>query len=180
MRAKRALVITAGGLALLLTLGLLRGEPPVPVRGPFGPHWPGLEDRRVAAGVATMGSPSSENHEHMHLRVWVDGAPIAVPSEIGIDPARGHEAMAALHTHSDDGKVHNEGQADATLGQLFAIWGVDFGVGRLGPHRDGSEKRVQMWVDGSASKCWAALPLKEGQEIDVAYGPPTSAPPRRG
>jgi hypothetical protein len=88
--------------------------------------------------------------------------------------------MAALHTHSDDGKVHNQGQADASLGQLFAVWGVPFVEGRLGPHRDGAGKRVQIWVDGLASEAWDALPLKDGQEIDVAYGRPTPAPPRHG
>lgn len=134
----------------------------------------------MAAGVAAMAEPSADIHEHMQLRLWVDGAPMKVPSGIGIDPTRDQVGMAALHTHSDDGKLHNEGQANARLGQLFAVWGVPFGEGRLGPYRDHAGKKVQMWVDGRPSDAWGSLPLEEGQAIDVAYGRPRSGPPAGG
>jgi hypothetical protein len=67
--------------------------------------------------------------------------------------------MAGLHTHDDTGTIHNEGQADATLGQFFAIWGVPFSRDRLGPYRAGRDGVVQMWVDGRPSTAWESLKL---------------------
>jgi hypothetical protein len=174
---RRLTLLALAGAAAVAIIAVFRPAPPRPVARPFGQHWPGLEARRVAANVATMGRPSSRAHTHLHLRVWVEGRRVGVPAGIGIDPARSADAMAALHTHTDDGKVHNEGQANARLGQLMVVWGVGFGSARLGPYRSTDAKRVQMWVDGRPSAAWGALPLEDGQQIDLAYGRPRSRPP---
>lgn len=117
-RALRITLLALLGIAALVVAALVGRGPPAPVTGAFGQHWPGLEARRKAAGVTTMSRPTARAHTHPHLRVWIDGQRIRVPAGIGIDPARPAGDMAALHTHSNDGKIHNEGQADATLGQL--------------------------------------------------------------
>ncbi len=143
----------------------------------FGPHYAGLEQRRLAARVSTMASPTSSDHIHQQLAVWVDGKQIGVPANIGVDPGRPAGDMASLHTHTPDGEIHDEGQADATLGQFFAVWGVAFGRDRLGPYRPNSGQEVSVWVDGRPSRASGALKLSDGQRIVVAFGPPRTSPP---
>ena len=100
-----------------------------------------------------------------------------MPGDIGFDPRKDPGQMAGLHTHDDDGPIHNEGQADATLGQFFAVWGVPFSSDRLGPYRAGKNSVVQMWVDGKPSRAWGSLKLADGQDIRVAVGPRRPTPP---
>jgi hypothetical protein len=132
----------------------------------------------VAAGVSTMNSPSSSEHTHPPLAVWANGRRVPVPADIGIDPREDPGQMAGLHTHDDSGTIHNEGQADATLGQFFAVWGVPFTSDRLGPYRADTQRVVQMWVDGKPSRAWGSLKLADGQDIRIAFGPQRMALPR--
>jgi hypothetical protein len=125
-----------------------------------------------------MASPTANVHTHPHLGVWVDGRPVPVPADIGIDPRNDPGQMAGLRTHDDTGTIHNEGQAGATLGQFFAIWGVRFSKDRLGPYRTGNGRVVQLWVDGEPSRAWGSLELADGQDIRVTFGPRTTTPPR--
>lgn len=143
----------------------------------FGQHYEGLEERRTKAKVSTMGNPSAHEHTHQQLTVLIDGRPIEVPANIGIHPHRPGSDMAGLHTHDPTGKIHNEGQADATLGQFFAVWGVPFTKDQLGPYAAGKGRVVQMWVDGKPSEKFGDLRLKEGQNIVVSLGSRTDKPP---
>jgi hypothetical protein len=146
--------------------------------GAFGPHYQGLEQRRVAAKASTMGQPASATHIHPHLAVFVDGEQVEVPANIGIDPNLSPTAMAGLHTHDASGTIHDEGMPPgATLGQFFEIWGVPFSQTELGPHRAGGAQVVRMWVDGQPSHAFGNLRLEDGQQIVVAYGPRSAPPP---
>ena len=72
-------------------------------------------------------------HYHPHLQIIVKGSEVAVPANIGVDPATG--AMSALHTHEPDGTIHIEaGRAGEmfTLGQLFIEWGVKLTATQIG------------------------------------------------
>lgn len=135
----------------------------------FGPHHDGLEPRRERARVPTMAEGGGE-HFHASLEVHARGERIAVPANIGIDPARPPEEMAGLHTHDDSGTIHNEAGADATLGQFFAIWGVRFSRDELGPYRAGHGRRVRLWVNDRPSLAYGDLELADGQRIVVAFG----------
>lgn len=83
-------------------------------------------------------------HIHPHLSVLVNGKPIVVPEQVGIDPSlwKNHSldeygmqsmsemnmsAMAPLHTHDDSGIVHVEStiNRDYTLGEFLSIWGMN-------------------------------------------------------
>jgi len=172
-----AVLAIAGVVALSSGLGggseeLLKGA-----ERPFGQHYAGLQQRRERAGVSTMSSPTAEIHIHPQLSVWAAGKRVRVPPNIGIDPRRSPGDMASLHTHTPDGVVHDEGQGNATLDQLFAVWGVPFGADRLGPYRAGGGNAVQMWVDGRPSRAFGALKLQDGQRIVVSFGKPAERPP---
>jgi hypothetical protein len=144
--------------------GVDRGEP-------FGPHYEGLEERREAAKVTTMMDTMNDpRHVHPKLTVYVDGEPVGVPGNIGIEPGKPGMDMASLHTHAPDGTVHVEGQPNATLGQFMQVWGVPLAANRLGPYWASGDKTVRMWVDGKRSDAFGALKLKEGQEIVLSYG----------
>lgn len=144
----------------------------------FGPHYSGLQARRERAGVSTEGAPTASAHTHPHLSVWANGKQVHVPADIGIDPQRPPTDMASLHTHTPDGTIHNEGQADPTLGMFFAVWGVALSPNRLGPYLASQSKAVQMWVDGKPSWAFAALKLRDRQRIVVSFGKPSARPPQ--
>jgi len=87
-------------------------------------------------------------HVHSHLDVFVNGAPVRVPSGIGIaihDPAVHHAKLtdgtmaygsisppcaqpciSPLHTHYDDGILHTEAKQNQfnNLGEFFTEWNV--------------------------------------------------------
>src|SRR5690348_2649465 len=62
--------------------------------------WPAPSDATAqakAAGLPMLGQEGQVLHIHSHLDVFVDGKPVTVPAEIGIDLAR--QQISPLHTH---------------------------------------------------------------------------------
>jgi hypothetical protein len=154
------------------------GSPRTEVEGPFGTHFSGLEERRLAAGVPTM-SDMDAGGEHIHprLAVHVRGEQVPLPPNIGIDPARPPQSMAGLHTHEGGEIIHVENAADPTLGQFFEIWGVPFSATELGPYEADGTEQVRMWVEGTPSTEFGDLVMEDGQEIVVSFGPGDAPPP---
>jgi hypothetical protein len=187
-RVRRLRILAAGAVALVALVGVVAladsgggggGGAEQASESPFGPHYAGLQQRRARAGVSTMSAPTANIHIHPQLSVWVDGAPVEVPANIGIDPRRPPGDMASLHTHTPDGIIHDEGQGNGTLDQFFAVWGVPLSPSQLGPYRAGGGKVVQMWVDGKPSRAFGALKLQDKQRIVVSLGKPSERPPSR-
>jgi hypothetical protein len=157
------------GLIVVVSSG--GGRSDIEVAGSFGTNYPGLEQRRLAAGVPTMGDSSAGGaHIHPKLAVYVRGERIEVPANIGIDPARSPTEMAGLHTHDGSGVIHVENAADPTLGQFFEIWGVPLSPTQLGPHQAKDSETVRAWVDGKPAAELEDLVMEDGQEIVVAFG----------
>jgi hypothetical protein len=184
-RARRRAILgpLAVGLVAVaaITIAALRsgGDDPagapvsdVAASAPFGQHYDGLVQRREAAQVPTMmETMNSRVHVHPVLELFVNGKPVTVPANIGIDPRVDGMQMAGLHTHDASGTIHVEGVAGARLGQFFAIWGVPFSARQLGPYRAGAGKSVRMWVEGKRSNAFGELKLADGQRIVVSFGP---------
>jgi hypothetical protein len=174
-------VLLAGALiaGLVAVVSSGGGGSGTEVAGSFGTNYPGLEERRLAAGVPTMGDSSAGGaHIHPKLAVFVRGERIELPANIGIDPARSPTEMAGLHTHDASGVIHVENAADPTLGQFFEIWGVPLSPGQLGPHQAKDSERVRAWVDGRPSAELEDLVMQDGQEIAVVLGPREASAPR--
>jgi hypothetical protein len=172
------ILVAALAVAVLVVAGSGGDSGSSDTEGAFGTHYDGLEQRRLDAGVPTMSDTSAGGaHIHPNLAVYVDGEEVAIPVNIGIDPAQPPEMMAGLHTHDSSGVIHVENAAEPTLGQFFEIWGVPFSADRLGPNEAKRDKTVRMWVDGEPSREFGDLVMEDGQEIVVAYGTPDQTPP---
>ena len=59
-------------------------------------------------------------HIHPHLKIFVKGEEIKIPSNIGISSS----CMRPVHTHDDSGTMHLEfpTKTDVTLETFFKIW----------------------------------------------------------
>jgi hypothetical protein len=127
----RAYAALAAVLLVLATVtGCLRQAEPAPaIQRSTPPPWSAPRDAVAyieAAGLKPQPVSSNQNSGMIDLRITVDGAPVEVPANIGVDRVRA--LHAAVHTHDTSGRVWLEGQgSDAvTLGQFFTLWGVRF------------------------------------------------------
>jgi hypothetical protein len=144
---------------------------------PWGPDTADLAERLQAIGVPPL-SPTEGTavHIHQHLDLYVDGRKVAVPAGIGIDPTVG---FAPLHTHDASGVIHVESPTARayTLGQFFAVWGVRFTPTCLGGYCAGGERRLRVYVNGTAYPGDpTTLPLASHEELVVAVGTPAQLP----
>jgi hypothetical protein len=117
-------------------------------------------------------------HIHPILSLYIDGKPVTIPANIGIDPnlykthrldAYGMKmpdmpsmpVMYPTHTHDTTGKIHVESneQRDYTLGDFLEVWGMDF-----------SGKTVKMTVNGTlvpADTDYRSHLFKDGERIEL-------------
>ncbi len=112
------------------------------------------------------------NHKHAQLTIVVDGQPITVPANVGIDEATG--VFAPLHTHDDTGVVHVEAdEADfvGTLGEFFDVWGVRFTSECLGGSCTEGDAALRVFVDGEGfAGDPRNIPLDDQTTIAVTFG----------
>jgi hypothetical protein len=114
-------------------------------------------------------------HYHAHLDVLVEGEPVPVPANIGVEPSG---QMSALHTHTPDGIIHIEAARTGqtfTLGQLFTQWNVALGPDRVGGLTTGGAdgKTLSVYVNGTkATGDPALVRFEPEQEIALVYGAP--------
>jgi hypothetical protein len=162
--------LTAAALLAFLTAC---GSSPTPAPTSVGPItvspaavWPAPRDASAAArsaGLDMLGEEGQVLHIHVHLDVFVNGTPVSVPPEIGIDVAA--QRISPLHTHDDTGVIHVESPVvrDFTLGQFFAEWQQPLTANPAGP--------TSVYLDGKPYSGYpAALVLRAHQEIAVVYG----------
>jgi hypothetical protein len=140
---KKSLVVTAAlivvGSAATFMVAATSGQDGTPATARSAAQapqsWPVPADQRERAEAAglDMGPMGTAEHYHPQLAITVNGRPLQIPSDIGVDPATG--AMSAVHTHTPDGEIHVEADTIGevfTLGQLFTQWGVTLGPSQLG------------------------------------------------
>jgi len=139
------------------------------------PPWPAPADPlgHVQAAGLQLGEMGTAEHYHFHLDVIVNGQPVPVPADLGVDPSTG--AMSYLHTHTADGVVHIEaGRAGQkfTLGQLFTQWDVRLSATQLGGLRVDGANTLSAYVDGAkVTGDPAHLRVAPHQQIALVYGP---------
>ena len=142
------------------------------------PPWPPNYDH-LAERLKAMGLPNLNEqifHIHALVHVYVNGKPVTVPSDIGLDIAT--NTFSPLHTHDTSGIVHMEADRtySFTLGQFFAVWGVKFSNGQVGPYKDHDGEKLQVYLNGERVSDPVNLVMKEHDSISVGYGKPGSFP----
>lgn len=114
------------------------------------------------------GTPLVE-HLHPHLTILVNGVPQTIPAGIGISAS----GDRPIHTHTADGTLHVESTQQLTfrLGDFFTIWGQPFNKHDLLGHLTGRGTKIRMTVNGRPSQQFGNLPLQDGQDIVIRFGP---------
>lgn len=146
------------------------------------PPWPAPTDPTAgvkAAGLTLSNSEGTAQHFHTHLDVLVNGTPVPVPADLGVDESGGR--LAALHTHDARGVLHVESpnpNARYILGQLLNEWNVRLDQSSIGGLTADAGHPLAVYVNGrKVEGNPAALPLQEHAEIALVYGPQTTPPP---
>jgi hypothetical protein len=109
-------------------------------------------------------------HIHPHLSVKVNGQPIIVPENAGIDKTLwkdhsldkyGMQGMSPLHTHDGTGTIHVESSVnrDYTLGEFLDVWG--------GLDIASSGKTVKGTVNDQPVSDWRNHILKDKEQISL-------------
>jgi hypothetical protein len=138
------------------------------------PPWPVPADVPAAvraAGLPMLGAEGTTLHIHAHLDVIVNGRPVTVPAEVGIDGAA--EQISPLHTHDTTGVIHVESpvQATFTLGQFFTEWQVSLASDHIGSLTADATHQLRAYVNGKAvDGDPAAIVLHAHDEIALVYG----------
>lgn len=141
-----------------------------------GPPWPLPLDpaARIKAAGLSIGAEGSVDHYHSHLEITVDGKPVPVPANIGIDPSS--QQMSPLHVHSPDGIIHVEASTRGdvfTVGQLFAEWNVKLTKSQMGALKAGNGKVLAAFVDRKRfTGDPASIRLANKRAISLVYGTP--------
>lgn len=142
--------------------------------GPWDPLTAGLEERENALGLP---APSeSIYHVHAQVKVFVNGKPMTVPNNIGIDQEKGF--LSSLHSHDEKGIVHMEAVEPYpfTVGQFFTIWGVKFTPTQLGAFRPGNGLVLETYLNGKKVPNGPQTQLKQSDRVVVGFGKPNSFP----
>jgi hypothetical protein len=137
-------------LALLLLIATASGER----RAPQLPNWPAPAANIVplqarAGGLELLPEEGTKLHIHTHLSITLDGHPITVPANIGIDPQR--KLYSEIHTHDTSGILHVESARIKTfsLDQLLWEWGLPSEAHTLSSYENGHDGiRLLVYVNG--------------------------------
>jgi hypothetical protein len=184
-------VVFAAVLVMTITRnGVNRAAPPAgmpaaPITTADGlrtpPPWPAPSDAADAvkqAGLPMLGAEGAVQHFHAHLDVVVNGQPVVVPADIGIDQRVGR--ISPLHTHDATGVIHVESPEQATfsLAQLFSEWQVNLSASQVGGLNATPGSELRAYVNGKqVSGNPGAVTLLNHDEVALVYGPaPTPIP----
>jgi hypothetical protein len=146
-----------------------------PVGRTSNPPWSAPADASAAvaaAGLPMLGVEGSALHIHAHLDVMVNGDPIQVPADIGVDDAR--QKISPLHSHDTTGVIHIESpnKTDTfTLGEFFAEWQVSLAADHIGGLTTDDTHHLTVYVNGTQrSGNPASIVLAAHEEIAIVYG----------
>jgi hypothetical protein len=141
---------------------------------PWKPDYKDLSGRIEAMGLP--GFNETISHTHSWLHIYNEGKKVPVPANIGIDPAT--STISPLHTHDTTGIIHMEADRDFdfTLGQLMAIWGVEFSKDQIGSLKASGENKLQVYLDGKVVSDPVNVVMPEKGNFVIGYGKPGTYP----
>ncbi|HEY7280938.1 MAG TPA: hypothetical protein VID47_05010 [Actinomycetota bacterium] len=159
-----AIVASSGGSSTALP-GLQTGPAPWP------PEYADLRERLEALGLPAQAQMAATLHHHDLLQIFVEGRPVVVPANIGIDQEAGY--LTSLHTHDASGIMHVESPTVRrfTLGQFFGVWGVRLTSTCIGGYCASGGRQLRAFVNGKPfSGAPGTIPLRQHDDIVLAYG----------
>lgn len=112
-------------------------------------------------------SQSLSMHIHPNLQININGAPYAIPANIGVSPS----CMMAIHTHDETGKIHLEYPQthEFKLGDFFANWNEVLSKDQIMNNRVDDTHTMTMTVNGEPSNEFENLILKDEQQIVINF-----------
>jgi hypothetical protein len=175
--------VAAAALVATSTWGIVhaqadKGRPAMGVSGSGTgqPPWPLPADPVKGAramGLQVQPMEGTAVHFHTHLDVIVNGRPVPVPANLGIEPD-GSE-MSELHTHDATGLLHIEAPSTGkrySLGQVFGEWDVHLDAKDIGGLKAGGNNVLRAYVGGKpVTGNPADIELTPHREIALVYGP---------
>ena len=115
-------------------------------------------------------------HVHAHLSLYINGRPVAIPANVGIDDS--NECYYWLHTHDSSGIIHIEApqKGTYTLGTFLQLWGQRFS--QLGyPQQLNQATGWRVYVNGKPySGDFHNIALEPHMLITMAYQSPGVTP----
>ncbi|MDB5237218.1 MAG: hypothetical protein JWL88_320 [Parcubacteria group bacterium] len=144
--------------------------------GPWDTATPSLLARLKAIDLPALASEGTVLHIHQHVDLYINGAKVQIPAEIGVNQAANF--ISPLHTHDTSGIVHVESNVvrDFTLGQFFDVWGVRFSQDCIGGYCADATNTLKVYANGVlVSGDPSAMVLKSHEEIMIVYGTTTPA-----
>ena len=139
------------------------------------PPWDAPADASAAvaaAGLPMLGEEGNAVHIHAHLDIIVNGAPVQIPAEIGLDNAR--QKISPLHSHDTTGVIHVESPtapATFTLGQFFTEWQVSLAIDHIGGLVADGTQQLKVYINGKLRPGDPAdIVLAAHDEIAIVYG----------
>lgn len=144
---------------------------------PWGPEITNLAARLAADSLPQLTMEGSVLHIHQHLDLFIDGQPIQVPADIGINESAGW--LSPIHVHDTTGIIHVESPyvATFTLGEFFDVWGVRFTSLCIGGYCTDETKTLRVYVNGELYQGDPRqIALAAHQEIVIAYGTAAELP----
>ena len=152
-------------VVLLLSACVQRPDPDPAVMRDTAPPWEAPRDAISyidAAGLEQRPIGEDTDPWIIALTVEVGGRRVEVPPMVGIDRLRAVQAV--VHTHDGGGNVWLEGpdNREATLGEFFTLWGVEFDGTCLAKHCD-----LTVLADGAEVDDPAGLQLRGHHTVEV-------------
>ncbi|MEX0712439.1 MAG: peptidylprolyl isomerase [Pirellulales bacterium] len=155
-----------------------------------------LEHRRLLHGD---GEPHDhapghtlDDHIHAQLSIFVDGAKVAIPANIGMTATaflsfiHTHDASGVLHIHPINGQSPTE---FLTVGDFFDTWRTNAGLPGNNPNAifndsqilgnlEGNTHLVRMYVNGVASQDFENYVIHDRDHIVISYLPKVEPDPQ--
>jgi hypothetical protein len=170
-----ALVLTHHKSTSAATSGTLEGIQTTPA--PWAPEYAHLQERLRVMGLPASSSMAANLHHHDLLQIYVNGEPVTVPSQVGIDDQAGY--LTSLHTHDATGIIHVESpdERSFTLGEFFDVWGVRLSATCIGSYCPDGSATLKAFVNGAPyTGDPRTIPLTQHEDIVLAYGTPAQLP----
>ena len=132
-----------------------------------------VEDLAARLEILNLPGLSEEVlHRHTRLEIYVNGQPVEVPANLGINQDAG--IFSPLHTHDVDGVIHTESDDpnfSPNLGTLFDVWGLRLTDDCIGAYCAEGDKELRIYVDGEeVTGDPREVPLTDLSVIVVTYG----------